>query len=237
MTSLSAFDLLAVWEQGLRLHPLDRGLLLLGAGTPSVPYENLADWPLGRRNRVLAEMRCAAFGPRMEAWTTCAECGEKLEIEINAGMIANGTTDANGGEDEVVMVNGRSYRLPTGRDLARATAEVDAQRAAARILEACRIDAGESWEWSQEEQEEVGQQMALADPMAEILIDIRCPICGHESSETFDISTFFWEELEARAKRILGEIHALASAYGWTEREVLSLSDNRRAMYVEMVRG
>jgi hypothetical protein len=32
------------------------------------------------------------------------------------------------------------------------------------------------------------------------------------------------------------EIHAIASAYGWSEKEILALSDPRRAFYLEMVR-
>ena len=32
------------------------------------------------------------------------------------------------------------------------------------------------------------------------------------------------------------EVHTLASVYGWTEREILSLSEPRRAFYLEMVR-
>jgi hypothetical protein len=31
------------------------------------------------------------------------------------------------------------------------------------------------------------------------------------------------------------DVHALASAYGWSEREILALSDTRRRLYLEMV--
>jgi hypothetical protein len=77
--------------------------------------------------------------------------------------------------------------------------------------------------------------MAQADPMAEIRVTVNCPACGNESEETLDIVTFLWAEIEGRAKRLLWEIHAIASAYGWTETEILALSDSRRALYVEMV--
>jgi hypothetical protein len=77
--------------------------------------------------------------------------------------------------------------------------------------------------------------MAQADPMAEILLTLRCPVCDNEWSAALDIATFLWAEIEARAKRILFEVHALASAYGWTEKEVLSLSEHRRALYMGMV--
>ncbi|HUD55174.1 MAG TPA: hypothetical protein VMR02_08095 [Terracidiphilus sp.] len=44
-------------------------------------------------------------------------------------------------------------------------------------------------------------------------------------------------QIEARARRLLYEVHTLAAAYGWSEREILSLSAPRRALYLEMVRA
>ena len=41
----------------------------------------------------------------------------------------------------------------------------------------------------------------------------------------------------AWAVRLLGEVHELASAYGWREHDVLALSPWRRQAYLQMVRG
>jgi hypothetical protein len=43
--------------------------------------------------------------------------------------------------------------------------------------------------------------------------------------------------VEARARRILQEVHTLASSYGWHEAEILALGDTRRAMYLQMVQA
>jgi hypothetical protein len=53
--------------------------------------------------------------------------------------------------------------------------------------------------------------------------------------ESLDPVTFFWSELQATARRILLQVHTLASAYGWSEREILGLSDTRRSLYLQMV--
>ena len=79
--------------------------------------------------------------------------------------------------------------------------------------------------------------MSLADPMAEILVNLPCPACGFDNNPHLDIGSFLWTEMEAHAKRLLLEVHLLASAYGWTEQAILSLSGQRRAAYLEMVRG
>ena len=131
-----------------------------------------------------------------------------------------------------------SYHLPTSRDLAVALADtVDAQTAAVRLLESCRLTPHESAAWSVEDVDEVGELMAAADPAAETRIALRCPACGHEQDEILDIASFLWAEIAAVAKRLLREVHALASAYGWTEAQVLSLSGARRSLYMEMVQA
>ncbi len=235
MTSISDSECLALWERGYSLHALDRGLLLLGMEIPEASYDALADWPLGERNLALAALRSRCFGSRLQAWAACAQCGEKMEFDLDGRLLAGRAGQTGAGAP--VEVNGHFYRLPTSRDLAQAAQEGDAFQAAVRIVDACRVDAGAPAQWTEEEVEAVGNGMALADPMAEIVMDLTCPACGNQSSEALDLVDFLWSEIEARARRLLRELHALASAYGWPEKEILSLSDRRRRLYVEMVRG
>jgi hypothetical protein len=236
---LSSSDLLDLWEDGSRLHPLDRGLLALGAAHPETPYQSLADWPLGRRNAALAELHCAAFGPGLQAWISCPQCGEKLEFQMDGRtLVAQEQTSPN----QPIDVNGHSFRLPTSRDLARAARETDPRLAAIRLLESCRKDANgaSQWseqKWSEQDLEEVGEKMARADPMAEIRLTFRCPQCNSEWDEALDIAAFLWTEIDARAKRLLWEVDAIAARYGWSESEILSLSEPRRARYLEMVKA
>jgi hypothetical protein len=255
MRVLSDSDLMHLWEGGMRRHPLDRALLALAAALPETPYERIADWPLGRRNQALAELRCACFGPRLQAWIACVKCGEKLEFELDGGVIAARGRDAHEAAPEVsIVVNHRTFRLPTSRDLARAAAETDPRRAAIRIVDNCWLAApsdpqsyaapgtsgvGESRAelWTNADLEEIGERMALADPLAETRLTLHCPNCANDWDETLDMVAFLWAEIEARARRLLRDIHALAQAYGWTEGEILSLSEIRRAHYIEMVQS
>jgi hypothetical protein len=141
-------------------------------------------------------------------------------------------------EQTEVVFRSKSYRLPTSRDLAFALADgLDARTAAVRLLHSCRLTPHESAAWTVEDIDEIGELMVAADPAAETRIALRCPACGHEQDEILDIATFFWAEIAAVAKRLLGEVHTLASAYGWTEVQVLSLSAGRRSLYMEMVQA
>jgi hypothetical protein len=237
MRALSDTDLFRVWESGHRLHPLDRALVTLGAALPGTPYERLADWPLGRRNKALLDLRCACFGARIEAWAVCGSCGEKLAFDIDARVIAGaGMQDGDDAQDTVI-VNGRAFRLPTSRDLASVAKVVGGRSAAAGILDRCRMTADANAAWSDDEIEEIGEHMALADPLAEINLKLDCSACGGQRQESFDIVSFIWEEIEAQARQLILAVHTLASAYGWSEAEILSLSEHRRALYLDMVRS
>jgi hypothetical protein len=79
--------------------------------------------------------------------------------------------------------------------------------------------------------------LAEADPQADIELALACPACGQVSRHEFDVLAFFWSELQAWARNLLLEVHALAQAYGWTEPQVLALSPRRRRLYLEILRG
>jgi hypothetical protein len=227
--ALSNTDFLDIWERGVGLHPIDRGLVVLHAALPET-YEDLADWPLGRRNQALAELRCSCFGSQMEGWTSCPRCGEKLEFRMDARFLAAPCSQVDG----PITVNGQSFRLPTSRDLSRIARETDPHFAAVRLMEVCRLGDGELPAWPEQEIDQVGEQMALADPMAEIRLALNCVACSNQWDEALDIASFLWTEITSRAKRLLREVHTIASAYGWTEHEILSLSQARRNLYLEM---
>ena len=79
--------------------------------------------------------------------------------------------------------------------------------------------------------------MADADPQADVRLALDCPACGHKFLAAFDVVAYFWSEINAWAYRLLGEVHTLASAYGWREDDILALSPWRRHVYLEMVGG
>jgi hypothetical protein len=234
MRALTQAEVLSLWESGRSLHPLDQGVLALQAALPEIE-ESVADWPIGRCNRALAELHCAAFGPTLRGWTACRQCGEQLEFQMDGRTLAESPAYKR---EERIVVGQRSYRLPTSRDLAAVAAEEDATVAARRLVQQCCVEGGlPELAWNEEEIDAIGELMAAADPLAEIMLRFDCPSCGASFDENLDIMWFLWAEMEARAKRLLLSVHKLASAYGWSEAEILSLSQARREVYLEMVRA
>jgi hypothetical protein len=240
MRALTQADFLTLWETGRALDPLDQGLLAVHVAFPETARESTADWPIGRRNRALAELRCVCFGPALRGWTSCRQCGDKLEFELDGTALAESQLPDQG---EPIVVKGRAFRLPTSRDLAQIAAEHDPAEAEMLLLERCRVDgpaivedqSSSAFDWTEDDLDAIGEKMALADPLAEIALHFDCPACGESFQESLDLPAFLWAEIEGRAKQILLEVHTLASAYGWTESQILSLSAARREFYIAMV--
>jgi hypothetical protein len=240
MQSLSQADCLVLWESGRALHPIDQGLLYVHAAFPESRYEAIADWPLGRRNHALAELHCATFGRWLRGWTACERCEAKLECEVDGhALIASGAEPRT----ESIAIAGSEFRLPTSRDLAAIAGKSSPADAVLSLLDRCRVSGfAEGTElklcaWSEAEIETIGDRMAEADPLAEILLHFDCPVCACDFDKSLDLAAFLWAEMEARARRLMLDVHELAMAYGWSEAETLALSPARRNFYLDMVRA
>jgi hypothetical protein len=236
MRGVAERELLDIWERGSDLHPVDRSLLVLHAAFPATSYDTLADWPLGTRNRALAELFQGWFGPQIEAWTSCDACGEQLELEMDTRVLTAqypAPAVEEPGSAVAATVGPHSFRLPSSRDLALAACEPTTELATASLLRACWIGDGAAPSFSDREIDEAGEQLASADPLAEMRVRLVCPGCGREWDDTLDLALFVWAGVEARAKRLLLDVHDLAGAYGWTEEETLRLSERRRRFYID----
>lgn len=225
--------LLATWERGLDETPLGRALLLLELSHPECTREQLAGMSIGRRDRALVRLRQRLFGGAFDGHVDCPACGERLAVELELAALEE--------EDEApapfVSHEGLAFRAPDSRDLADIAGAASTGDAVRLLLTRCctatpPIDpAG----WSDEQIAEIEAGLAGIESGDELCIDFTCAACGHAWNTDLDPSCFLWEEVEAHAIRLLGAVHRLAVAYGWSEREILALSATRRAAYVQMV--
>jgi len=233
MQPLTDRQLLEVFGRGRERHPLDRALLLLAAALPDGEAERLADLPIAERDDALLALRAATFGPRLASYIDCDGCGERLEFELDAtALLGAAPRPSTAG---VVQLGERCFRLPTSRDLARIADADDEHEASRRLVALCCTDGTGDSVLSDELIAELETAFAHADPGANIQLSFDCPACHRSWQEVFDIGEYFWEELERSSKLLLGQVHRLASAYGWSEHEILSLGATRRAMYLELV--
>jgi len=233
MRTIESIDLLALWERGASRHALDRSALLGAQARPELPVEAIADLPLGEITASVLRLREAWFGGRIRAHVGCEHCGERLELIVSVDDLLQ--TRAPVSRD--VEAAGVRCRLPCLRDLAAVAGERDAARGARRLLERCLLDAGSRGACALSDMalREVEDALEAADPNADLAFDVCCEACGHVGMAQLDAGAVLWDEIDARARALLGEVHLLAAAYGWTEREILALGAERRASYLSMV--
>jgi len=242
MRPLTAQELLDAWERGLSEPPVQRALALLAAACPETTPTELARESVGRRDGRLLALREQTFGPRLVSLAACPACGERLETAFDVADVRVEETDGRQ-KPLSLAVAGRelTFRLPNSLDLAALAACEDLGDARRRLLGRCLLPApGETVAVEQlpeEALQAVADRMAAADPQGDVELALTCPACGHAWPAAFDIASFFWTEVDAWARVLLHEIHALASAYGWRETDILALTPWRRRAYLELIGG
>jgi hypothetical protein len=243
MRQFTAIDMLTVWEQGLNQTQLYRALVLLTATHPELDPNDIAGWSIGQRDQRLLQLRRQLFGSTLVNTCICPECSERIEWQNSINDILLDEEEFHDSEFDLEVDSFKvRFRLPNSLDIAEVVSTDDIGRAKTDLLRRCVL------EFSSKGKERPHAKMpkkvivALAkrieslDPQAEITIDLSCPACTHRWDVLFDISSFLWTELNDWAERTLQMIHVLASAYGWTEQEILMLSPVRRQLYLGMLR-
>lgn len=239
--SLDAATLLSLWEEGVALRPAERALSLLGAAFPQVSVEEWRQASIGSRDDALLLLREALFGGTLDAAAWCSGCEDQLELSFQAEEI-RGSAPAQV-HDLRIELDGYEVRsrLPTSADLLEMAGEEHSsvEMLLARCIEVARLagrDVGAT-ELPPSVVAEVIAGMERADPLADIQVELVCPTCGQGMSVAFDIVSFLWSEIEDWAERVCLEVHWIAAAYGWSERDILAMSAQRRALYLEMQSG
>jgi hypothetical protein len=241
MRSLSASELLEVWERGSGQHPVERALTLL-ARCFSDTREQLAGLSIGRRDGRLLQVYECLFGPTIEAFAECPRCEERLEYSLAVGELTVQPV-AEKEAELTLAATGVSVRLrlPNSSDLRAVIPCADIAAARQILLERCVLEASEGGKTVAVETlpdqlvQMIAARLASADPQAEMWVELHCARCRHQWQVILDIEYFLWAKISALAKRLLREVHALARAYGWRESDILGLSALRRQSYLELI--
>jgi hypothetical protein len=241
MRALTPERLLDVWERGQGHGPTVRALALLSVAEPEAAWEDLGALPLGERDRRLLALREETLGRAIDGVARCPACNEPLDVALDARELRSGAEPAplprRVSRDGVEL----RFRPVNSHDLLAAERCAGVEEARRLLAGRCLLEARRGdlpvaeADLSEEDLQALASGLAEADPGAELLLELRCPACGHAWDELLDPASFFWAELDVQARRLLREVHALASAYGWREADVLALSPRRRRLYLEMV--
>jgi hypothetical protein len=200
-------------------------------------------WPLRSCDAGLLELYRERYGPELRAVSACPACGSLLELNLIIEDLLGALPEPDG---DALSMTAEGYelelRLPTVADLVAAQRAGDVGEAAVLLAAACvtscrRDGAVVSTDNIPANVLDDAQRRLERFDLASEPLELGCPDCATEWSAALDIPALVLAELEAEGQRLLGDIHVLARAYGWSEAEVVALPPARRRRYVEMVLG
>lgn len=225
-----------MWECGCAEDPIERALTILACCTGD-SKERLAHLGVGDRDARLLRLHAQMFGPSLDGFAECPACHECLEYTLLTHDLAVEPPE----DIPIALTAGDrsiTLRVPDSLDLAEIAECADEVNAARQLAKRCIVDTGTELaqdELTDELIEAIAARIAAADPRTETLIALSCSACRHEWEVTLDIERFLWSKISAVGKRLLREVHALASVYGWSEADILALSPARRQSYLELI--
>lgn len=240
MSPRTGADLLRLWDAGQDQGPLERALALLraaGANTTLAPSA-LEDLDVATRDARLFRLRADLFGPTLTGVDACPHCGATAEFALDTSALVS-APDEPGVLRATEQGIGLTFRLPTTRDLAAALEGGD--DAAGALARRCVLSAERAGKplavsaLPPEVLTGLERRMSEAAPTAEVRLHLACASCGGSWERLLDIGRFLWDEIATEARRLAGEVHVLARAYGWGEGEILGMSARRRQLYLELV--
>lgn len=225
---LPADALLQVWEHGQRGHAAERSLQLLALALPHYDRDALAGVDLPRRDWHLLQLRRQWFGSALAGYAECPSCGERMEIDIDAGAIAG---DCPPDPPAFVSRDGRRFRLPTVGDLVAVAGIADREAATELLFARCSLNDPPGGDLPAIFHE-VDDGLAALAAERSIVLTLSCTACGAPSRHALDPAEYLWGEITAAASALLDDVHLLARAYGWAERDIVAMSAARRHAYL-----
>ncbi|MCP3868840.1 MAG: hypothetical protein GY703_12225 [Gammaproteobacteria bacterium] len=243
MTPLTSLALVELWEQGCYLGPIDQAIRVICAVDLSLSDRQVRSLPLAQRDRMLLDIRSRLFGDLCTCTDRCPHCAVVSEFEFSIHDLLEQTKDQEKAE---ILVHLEDYKVaikaPTSLDVEQvlSSSKTDVTRTSA-LLSRCIVSVTRAGAAVSADQlpealtEPLVQAMVEAQELADIRFGLTCGECGTGWSAPFDITRFLWDEIDYLARRLLHEVHRLASVYGWTDRDILLIPLRRRAFYLECI--
>lgn len=244
-------------EEGRHLAPAQRTTSLLArtleslGGSQPVTRQQVNSLIAGDREALVLQLRRLTLGDRIACVVTCPadSCGEKMDLDIGVDdlLVAPYGRDTSlheariDGEDREYLVR---FRLPTGEDL-EAVASIAAdnlETAVDGLLRNCivtvKVNGNDNLPAAgipEAVRVSMPRLMSELDPQAEIKLNLVCPGCGAAFLLLFDSADYFFRELTARREELYREVHHLAFHYHWSESEILSMTRQKRRLYLTLL--
>ena len=232
--------LLTLWEAGLGRAAQQRDSALLNAANPGV----VAPRALDQRNAALIDLHVRLFGPAIDLLSHCPACATPVEFSGDGPALREAIAGPDTAATQHFEWQGHAieFLLPDAEAVAIAVRQSHQRPDAfvTALLERCVIGcvrngvAVPTRELPPPLLDALSRRMETLAPGASLSFALQCPQCATRWDAALDAGEVVWGRLQAAAERLLLDVDALARSYGWSEPEVLALSPQRRAAYLQM---
>ena len=189
---------------------------------------------VGDRDYLVLQLRRITLGDQIQAVFACPACSARMDVDFSLADVPVERRPQSAACHSLELENGRRlhFHLPTGADQ-QAILAVEAGERVSALLARCLEEA--ALPLTQEELEKFSAAMERLAPQVDLELDLTCPECNHTFTAPFDLTAFFFSEMQANAVQLLREVHFLAFYYHWSEENILKLTRKRRREYLALL--
>jgi hypothetical protein len=182
---------------------------------------------VSRCDRLIAELYYALYGKRAQCRVRCASCNENYEFDLALPDIILAQDSIRphppAADGAWTIPDGRRVRAPLIGD-------IWAAGGPEALLERLVV-AGDP----ATDRESVIEFLERAAPVLSIDLDAACPHCGKDEIVRFDLARYLAQRLAGERAFLVRETHLIASRYGWTHTEIMSLTRQDRRAYAGLI--
>lgn len=241
MYQVTSSQLMSIWEKASALSAVERAETILLELMPELTHDALLALTIGERNLHLFNLRESLFGSSIKCMTRCQQCDESVEFTLDSKLLQVAPSALPETFSITLEQDEYTLRLINCQDILMASQEKNLAQAEHLLLQRCvlQINHSENFEklntLSEDSIRQLAEHLQRCDPNADIVINLDCPGCSCVWKTVFDIADFFWNEIHSRVKQLFNEIGMLAHAYGWSEADILALTQPRRHYYLNLI--
>lgn len=230
-------SILDVWDHCVGKNQTIKGASLASLAFHDAHTSNIENWSIEKRDVALFHVRKSLFGNHFNNITNCPHCNQRVEWELDFQQL--GIPSLESVPDNVeIPINTPDYhlrvRLPLSNDLF--------GKDEFEIIKNCILNFKEYQGEAIDKTipkiiiNQINYEFDKVCKASNITYLLSCAECSHEWQVFFDIVSYLWQEIDQWAKTFLDQIYMLAKAFGWSERDIINMSENRRHHYLNLIK-
>jgi hypothetical protein len=207
----------------------------------STANDEVASMLVHDRDLALVALRRLTYGDRLDVELACTTCEARHDVTIDLDRLVR--PDEPPASVTVEMFGHRVVaRLPTAGDQVHVVDAAGDKRAHLLGCVVRSID-DRSGPFTIDDVQalapalraELEQAIEAALPDIDLVLITTCPACEAAIEAPVQLAQIVLAELQERSRHLLREIHVIARAYHWSEREILDLAVSRRRAYLALI--